>query len=110
MRVPISRNVRGLLASVLLVPLSGCCGPCPTGIEQVIERLQKVESRLDRLEGGTRVEADELLRRWPPPEWSEERYRAIAERIVVEGGGFLSKEEAGFFDNFREWQKALNER
>ncbi|MHC4820174.1 MAG: hypothetical protein ACYTDX_00465 [Planctomycetota bacterium] len=54
-------------------------------------------------------EGEALLKKFPPPEWSEDRVTAIKEREVV-NGIYRNKEEGEFIDNFRAWKKALARR
>lgn len=49
---------------------------------------------------------DELLAKYPPPEWNEERLREILRREIVQHI-YRTEEERVFIENFRIWKAAL---
>ncbi len=54
-------------------------------------------------------EGEALLKKFPPPEWSEDRLAAIKEREVI-SGIYRNKTEGEFIDNFKAWKTALARR
>ena len=48
---------------------------------------------------------DDLLKKFPPEEWSEKRMKDILQREIV-SGIFRNAEEREFIDNFKAWQAA----
>jgi hypothetical protein len=79
------------------------------------EEERKAREKEAREKGRTREEeeavirkGEELLKKFPPEEWSEDRLKEILRREVV-NGIFRNDVEKEFIDSFKDW-KAANER
>jgi hypothetical protein len=53
-----------------------------------------------------RKKGDELLKKFPPPDWGEKKVEDVLRREVI-NGIFRSDEEKEFIDNIKLWQDAL---
>jgi len=109
--VPGSRAMNGRIVRVVscaALLLGAGCASAPDrsdgeGLGAVREKCRELEARLDALDGG------DLLRRFPPPEWSEERLSRIIEREITTHQ-YRTEEEAAFIDRFDEWKRAAERR
>ena len=67
------------------------------------EAQSKAKEKVSEQE--TIKKGDDLLKRFPPEEWSEKRMKDILQREIV-SGIFRNAEEREFIDNFKAWQAA----
>jgi hypothetical protein len=76
---------------------------------QAAGQNQKSKEKEKAAEQAETKRGEELLKKFPPDQWSEQRLKDILQREIV-NGIFRNAEEREFIENFKEWQAAQAKR